>query len=677
MKGSRWSVKGPKPTTDHRPPTIFSKEYMIMPRHSSVIHSVAIELLRTGTSHNETLSPNKTYLALCGTHPQHEFKVDLEQHRFNEYLEQLRYRDNNQTSMKWAMEALQKTVTKILDEIPALHTEANKDTGWLHLRLVITPKELAMLPFELALTPRGLPGEGERPLLRNKQRLTTLTREIRQVATQRYHWPDNPRVLFAWASPKNDVPHVAHSLELTKALRPWARPVKNSAEPIPDLSPVLTELPMVSLHSLREEYERSVNEKKPYTHVHILAHGTESSQSQLFGLALHKSDSTAEVDIIEGRKLAEALVVEHGGKTWCPTVVTVAACDSGNLGSPILPGASLAHDLHKYGIPFVLASQFPLTKPGSVKLASHFYPRILSGKDPRIVSFYTRQNMDDSGYHDWASLVAYARLPEDLDEQLEGVRLKAVLDSMKTANAWTDHALKHSTSSEQTLNEITKRLNEAINDLEELLGQAKSETGNPALRAEHLGLLGSAYKRKAEHLYRLSDLMPAQSDELLKESRNALQAARDWYRQGHDLRLVSHWNGCQYLSITAALKSTLASEEDRERWIVTRYAASQDLKGKEDKCKEDRVWALGTLAELYILQPLTVGDDQFETCRAESIKKALQYLNELFDIGNDFAKESTAKQLQRYITWWPKAFPTERLERLKEIAAELQNSLPK
>jgi len=592
--------------------------------------------------------------------------VPLTQQQFNDYTSQLRYAGNNASAIRVAREALEKVVRSIFSEIPDLHREAS-DVDWLHLRLVVSPRELGLLPFEFVLTPKGFAGAGVTPFLMNPLRLTTLTREVRQAAPRTYQWPTVPRVLFAWAEPGRAVPHARQLDNFLKALSPWARPIRNHAEPVPNLSPLFKELPKATLENIREEFK-----KASYTHVHILAHGTDitDADGRRFALALHKEGAPKETDAVDGGRLANALVAVEGGEARRPAVVVVSACDGGNQGSPIVPGASLAHALHTYGIPYVLASQFPLTEEGSVALVNDLYPRLFCGEDPRRALYHLRQVLaNNPDAHDWASLVAYARFPENLGAQLEAVRLVAVLEAMKTANAWTDHALKHREKIENTFNDVSLRLDKAIQDLDQLLKQGSALDDNPKLAGENLGLLGSAYKRKAEHLYRLAAIQPGAAGDFLKQSNQALEAARKSYRQGHDSMLSHHWTGCQYLALTAVSKGTLV--DDLDRWTVIHFATEQDLQ----KPKE-RIWALGSMAELYLLKVLTVPSDQFDARQPEAMREARKHLHDLDDAGDDFAKESTARQLDRYINWWPDAFPTKSTQRLKEMAMELRAILP-
>ena len=130
-------------------------------------------------------------------------------------------------------------------------------------------------------------------------------------------------------------------------------------------------------------------------------------------------------DVVSGDQFANALTAVSSGGIHRPTVVTVASCDSGNVGTVIIPGASFAHALHQAGVPLVVASQFPLSKEGSVPLAGALYTGLLWGENPLVLLQQLRAELHvryTSSWHDWASLVVYEALPQALSEQLDALR---------------------------------------------------------------------------------------------------------------------------------------------------------------------------------------------------------------------------------------------------------------
>lgn len=646
------------------------------------MHTVTIEILRTGTPSNYNLSGDTRYIALCGTHPPVNFSIDCDQYTFNNNIRHLRY-DSKETERKLSLRFFEDLITGILEKIKPLQEESNKNgkDDWLHLRLVMTPKELAQLPFELALTPAGFPGEHSQPFLLNEMRRTTLTREIRQVNNNHYEWPAQPRILFAWADPDEDVPHDDHLNALREIIKPLARPIRDNAEPVHDLAPLITPLPQASLRSINNAIKKAIADGNPYTHIHVLAHGIKVTDinGEEFKLALHKNSNNDEPDYANGKELALAIREMSDTSVSLPAVVSLMTCDSSNAGSMILPTGSLAHELHESGIPCVFASQFPLSKPGSVKLVATLYAQLLlQGSDPREALYNTRQALNNNKLHDWASLVAHVRFPEDIDQQLEDRRLRSLLSSMKTTNAWTDHVLKYRKKIspgklKAVFSDIRARLEYSIHGLlKKCTDDGGSKLSTAALKCEHLGLLGSAYKRQAEHFFCLQNLEPDTAAEMTSLSIAALEKARDFYYRGFQAEPSSHWNAMQYLSLKAVLSGSLS--DDSTIWTIIRYMAEKDE--LMPKYPEDKDWAWGTLAELYLLQPLTVPADQLAATIAVAKEKAKGYISKMAASSPNAVKDSTARQLERYIHWWPVMLPGTYRKELKEMAVEIRKGLP-
>jgi hypothetical protein len=123
--------------------------------------------------------------------------------------------------------------------------------------------------------------------------------------------------------------------------------------------------------------------------------------------------------------------------------VSLASCDSANPSAIVNPGGSVAHQLHRMGVPWVVASQFPLTVLGSVVLAEDLYGELLQGTDPRVALHRVRQHLATQfgDRHDWATVVAYASFPTDFDVQVEGFRDYAVWARRNRAYALVDRAV--------------------------------------------------------------------------------------------------------------------------------------------------------------------------------------------------------------------------------------------
>jgi hypothetical protein len=166
--------------------------------------------------------------------------------------------------------------------------------------------------------------------------------------------------------------------------------------------------------------------------------------------------------------------------------------------------------------------------------------------------------------------------------------------------------------------------------------------------------------------------MAAMSDtgKIMQESTSALIKAKEYYKLGFEAGLESHWNAVQFLSLTAVLTSSL--KDQQEIWYVAKYTAELALKKDPDD-----FWALGSLAELYLLQPL-LKEAFAEKDNSNSAGKAVAYVEEMkkFDASFNTYRESMVRQLDRYIFWWPKVYQDTFPSSLKETAQNMIAQLP-
>ncbi len=649
-------------------------------------HTLTLELLRNGPSYNQLLSPLTLYLALCGNHDAETFNVGMEQAEANRRMRGLRYEDGARGAAIARVEAAAK-VSEIFAGIRALLAElssaAQRDQGLVHIRLVLSASELAMLPFELVTSPPGFPGQGQ-PLLLQTIAPVVLTRELRRTGATKLRWPVRPKILIVVASPPQvaDVPMAAHVAAISEALAPWL--VTRDRD---GLAQYITVIPRATLAKVREACAGA-----SYTHVHILAHGYATSDpadgERMFGLAFHAEGDEANLDVVSGSRLASALRShrDDGGDSGlsCPTVVTVAACDSGNVGSVVTPGADVAHALHEAGIPLVLASQFPLTQRGSVVMAQTIYPRLLRGEDPRVVVHAMRQalQVDCPEGHDWASVTVYAALPEDVDAEVRRARFES-------AKRMVDAALARLDKAEETIDarKAAERAAGAdVVDETELERQQKAQN-QAALRAviaelervspdddqpdgliRKAGVLASAKKRHAHTYFRgplwplLSAIArtgdegaPKEADiEAQRRARNHLEEAREHYKEAFRLNGSQAWTLVQYLALGSALEPpdpTAADPSqlrDYEAYWTTAHTIARDNLSSTDP--QQIVWAHGALMELAVLAQLLPGGHPARIGAREHAEMHLEGL--LSTAERRLDAYSMRRQLQRYADWW-------------------------
>jgi hypothetical protein len=421
-----------------------------MSTRSMSTRTITLELLRQGPANNQLLSPITQYLALCENHRAQTIQLSFDHADYQSRLEGLRYHQTDEMFRGVALREATRDVTRIFAAVPALPGEltAARDAELVHLRLVLSAAELAALPFELAEAPPGAPSEGQRLFLEACPPVV-ITRETRRVRRVRVPWPRRPRILFAFAAPGDlpPIPANAHVLALRRALDPWIGWMQG-ANAATAISKHLTLLPNASLDAIADACREALTDGGgPYTHVHILAHGiarpAPGSREARFYLAMHAAPGAIEVEYVDGRRLEAALRPVDACRDAL-AVVTVASCDGGNGGSVVAGGASVAHELHEAGVPFVVASQFPLTFRGSAILADRLYVSLLWGVDPRRAVHLVRRELyanEGGTTHDWASVVAYATLPDDLDDQLADVKYHRTRKAGDVALTRVWHAL--------------------------------------------------------------------------------------------------------------------------------------------------------------------------------------------------------------------------------------------
>lgn len=403
------------------------------------VHNVKFEIMREGTAHNHLLSPFTNYLTLCGRNDVEPIRVPFEHALFLRQLNVFR-KDDQKDQIPAAYGFLKRDLTRMLKGARNLTSSlGQRPTGvmLIALELTMSAAELSLLPFELVWPPGGPNNElcpDEVVVIRNSRR----------VPIAHVEWPQLPRILFAWAAPDSKVPHEDHKKALEEALAPWcdfADPGYRGQE----RDKYLTIVENANMATIIETLA-AAPVSKPFTHVHILAHGRgvldeSGHEDRKFGLAFHRSSNHPGVDVVDGRRLASALTSVPGRPR--PSVVTIAACEGANPGDVQLSGSSVAHELHEAGVPWVVASQFPLTFRGSTIFAREIYRGLLWVEDPRIAVHRTRKTLHAQlqqglAEMDWASMVAYGSLPQNLEAVIGRARRKQLRRAMDAAVAIAD-----------------------------------------------------------------------------------------------------------------------------------------------------------------------------------------------------------------------------------------------
>ena len=662
------------------------------------MRTLTLELLRHGPAHNQLLSPLTPYLALCENHPAVTLQMPLEHNQLLHRLGALSYQ-LGEASRSFQLHDTARMLADLLGRIPGLPAamgraaDSGSDTAQeiTHLRLVLSASELALLPFELAMSPPGCPGSGQ-PLLLQSQSPVCITRETQRVPETALIWPDETRILCVLASPAGvePVPALAHLLALRQQIEPWVSQPDQLGQHLQVIS-----------HASLEAIEAACA-ATAFTHVHILAHGCEVREGYdtRFGLMLHRAgDPEGEADVVSGERLASALRASRsrnfdsaGGSASSargPAVVTLARCNSGAVGSVAGVGASIAHALHQAGIPLVIASQFPLSFGGSVRMVEALYGGLLWGEDPRSVLVDLRRQLhaEFPASHDWASLTAYSSLPANFSAQLADAQIQRAMRSIDIALNQADAVIARlpanaplaplqpppSARAAKGLLTLTAALpvkveptpDELMDALDQVMLRVRaakqrlqsSMERHDALRTRILGLLASTEKREAALAYQrcLRSAEASQRDEQRAAMWAALARARGLYFKCYERERLPYWT-TQYLSLTLVLGASGQLAADAAApgrdlaalWNLAEVQALHDLGAPQ---ASQRNWALGNLIELYVLAPSIAGLPKRKLAWHDQAASMARSLATGAEEGA-FEVFATRRQVQRYLDWF-------------------------
>lgn len=663
--------------------------------------TVTLEFLRHGPPHNQLLSPLTQYLALCGNHSAATVRMPFEQQQLIVRLNALVYRDSAETRQLQLTDTGQ-ILGGILADVPGLIAELAdlraEESPLIHLRLILSASELALLPFELANAPDGFPGAGQ-PIALQAQSPICITREVRRVSNTKFHWPGTPRILFAAAAPPSvgPIPLEEHLLALRRVIDPWVDDyqhemasgsdyAKLGREIRPVVEPHLVILPQASVSTIQAACAET-----DFTHVHILAHGVQlPGEEKRYGLALHADDDPNGTDIVDGVRLATLLrTYRTGGVTTLsgPAVVTLASCQGGQQGSVVGAGASIAHALHEGGIPLVVAAQFPISFRASVLMAEVLYEGLLWGNDPRTLLNDLRWQLKAKlpETHDWASLVAYAALPTNIRSQLLDVRIgqahRSINSALKFMDEVTDAMIQSSKLKDRTTRGTGDGSKKSLQNPQEEMNRARKKKDRAVERLKALecetttqrsliyGLLASTEKRDAKIIFfaahQTNTGTGQSSDSGEMTVRQCLIRARDYYKKAFEADKSQNWALVQEICLHAILDGPAAI--DGAAWTTARFLSEGSLYLRNRK---QVIWAHSNLIELFLLGWLRP-----DLCtNAECRTKALYHAEQLSKVAaGTFDLYSARRQIERYSEWFQ---DYESIQALVPLAKEVLEVLP-
>ncbi len=617
------------------------------------IRKVTVEILRAGPRHNQLLSPLTQYLAVCEDSPAGVVMLPSHyvQETFERRLGELRYEvtpdKGGAGRLRGVLHQTGDEIAEILGGIPglpgALRSEPGARDTLTHLRIVSSASELAMLPFELSKMPAGAGASPDSWLCVHSP--VCLTRHNRSVPIEGVKWPTKPRILFV-AGPDVEEAAAEHERALRKALHPWTGDPEGDGWLTVQREANLTDIVQAMV-------------KRP-THVHILAHGRRHEDDKHIRHGVHLVGGT-----VSGEQLASALTHIGPSDEHLPTVVTLATCDSGTVADVRPPDASVAHDLHERGIPFVVASQFPLSVGGSIPFAGLFYEKQLWGENPLQTIYEVRLRLHGphaSRFHDWASLTVYEALPSDFEKQLQELNYwqsrRAVYQALDRLEGRVNHLGRLVSPDHRDAWDLEYReLVDAVHATTQRLPTSGPYT------TDCNGLRGAAWKRLAQVDWSLAATVGLEPlagrlfDSCYENLQNSLidykKAMAAFFSGGNEYvhrRATLHWILIQVLSLSIVLDKE--SDEKLESWRVTANLSAQtDL---DSQLGDGRAWAHVSLMELALLQltRFDIFDDPEE--RKYWYGEALYHADRIRNLVPRDAEQvtSTIRQLRRYVDFY-------------------------
>ncbi|MFO0572610.1 MAG: CHAT domain-containing protein [Polyangia bacterium] len=268
-------------------------------------------------------------------------------------------------------------------------------------RVVLTIRsaaaELYALPWELVTLKATGQHLGELPslLLRYEWPETATAAEAPSPR------PSGGRILFAWSAAGGAVPAAEHLAAIRSACAAGYYPFDTGRDVLAN----------ASYQRLSDALAQARSENMPIAVLHLLCHGAGAGST--FGLAWNGDDPGEGRAVVDAGRLRQ-LLAPHAGMV---RLVVLQACDSSNTGVIGNQLGSVAQALHRAGIATVLASRYPLSVSGSIRLTQALYSRLLVELDPlESAVLAARKELEkDTEHIDWAGVQLYARAADGDD----------------------------------------------------------------------------------------------------------------------------------------------------------------------------------------------------------------------------------------------------------------------
>lgn len=265
----------------------------------------------------------------------------------------------------------------------------------VHLTIRSAAAELYTLPWELLILKSTNRYVGELPTLLLRYEWPSDRGSVPEPQAR----PEGGRILFAWSAANRSVPASDTETAIAASCAQGSVPFSLQEDV----------LPSASLESLNQTLARAVQAGRPFSILHLLAHGIPIGTT--FGVTLNgDKEGAVPVDAARLRQILAPYATHL-------RLIVLAVCDGGNSGDLANQLGSLAQNLHQAGIAAVVASRYPLSMPGAVELTRSLYHALAvtpTSLENALLAARGRL-AEDASKSDWASVMYYAR-EEDGDD---------------------------------------------------------------------------------------------------------------------------------------------------------------------------------------------------------------------------------------------------------------------
>ncbi len=466
------------------------------------VTTVTLELVRHGPVHNQLLSSLTPYLALAGNRPVETVHVPAEHAQVLAKLRRLHVFPRGATLP--GFDAADQRAARDADVRDAAHvvstllasvrglTEAVTEAiaraehagavGLIHLRLILSAAELALLPFELAQGPLTLGGADGLGVVRPPE--VVITRDSRRSSTYSLELrpPTRMRVLLACADPRGVGLPVAACLLALRRSFPGQLLRDSNDEVANKFRERVVLYTRASLAGLRNKLVEAARERCAYTHVFVLAHGDmPRSVESVPTILLHgdRADATPDEersrgDAVSGDRLAATVAALTDAR---PDTVALLACGAGHSSRVLFAGGSLAHSVHEAGVPLVIASQFPLSFAGAAVVTEKLMDGAWRNEHPAAVVAEIRRELfaELPDTHDWGGVVAYATLPDESQQQRRRAELRRFGHVREYYQALSHLVRETRETDDLARSAMSQRFSDALRDLASYLDDVLRE----------------------------------------------------------------------------------------------------------------------------------------------------------------------------------------------------------